>query len=138
MVIGRSATPSAGGTTKSSDAKGRKRSVGPGLADVQPQGNNTLIAYAAKHGSYALDGDGENSPYTQAILDHMEEPGVEIRILFGMVRDNVMRRTKGQQEPFVYGSVGGRQLYLVPPQSTALPSGDTHERQLWETIRAKG
>jgi branched-chain amino acid transport system substrate-binding protein len=138
MATGRGAVPGLGGAAAGSNAKGATRSVGPGLADVQPRGNNTLIAYAAKHGSYALDGTGENSPYTQALLDHIEEPGVEIRILFGMVRDNVMSRTNGQQEPFVYGSVGGRQLYLVPPrvQATA-PLGGAQERQMWETIQGK-
>jgi branched-chain amino acid transport system substrate-binding protein len=139
MVIGRSAAPIAGGRATGSGAKGGTRGVGHGLAEVQPQGNNTLIAYAAKHGSFALDGDGENSPYTQALLDHIEEPGIEIRILFGMVRDNVMRRTNGRQEPFVYGSLGGRQLYIVPPHihAAALPPGGEQERQMWETIQSK-
>jgi branched-chain amino acid transport system substrate-binding protein len=137
MVIGRSAAPTSGGRSTGSGAKGGTRSVGPGLAEVQPQGN-TLIAYAAKHGSYALDGDGENSPFTQALLDHIEEPGVEVRILFGMVRDNVVRRTHGRQEPFVYGSVGGRQLYLVPPRmETAVPRGGEQERKMWEMIQGK-
>jgi branched-chain amino acid transport system substrate-binding protein len=139
MVIGRGAAPTAGERSTGSGAKGGTRSIGPGLAEVQPQGNNTLIAYAAKHGSYALDGDGDNSPYTQALLDHIEEPGVEIRILFGMVRDNVMRRTNGRQEPFVYGSVGGRHLYFVSPrtQTAGLPPGGEQERKMWEMIQGK-
>lgn len=111
-----------------------------GLAVVEPRGANTLIAYAAKHGSVAYDGDASNSPYTLAILDHIEEPGVELRLLFGKVRDNVVRRTGGKQEPFVYGSIGGRQLYLVPPraQSASLQPSIDPERKMWSAIQAKG
>jgi uncharacterized caspase-like protein len=40
------------------------RSVGQGLAKVEPTSPNVLIAYSAKAGSTAADGDGTNSPFT--------------------------------------------------------------------------
>ena len=40
------------------------RSVGRGLAKVEPITSDTLIAFAAKAGSTALDGNGKNSPFT--------------------------------------------------------------------------
>ena len=57
------------------------RSVGRGLADTEPEGN-MLVAYSAKHGTVAEDGVGKHSPFTQALLAHLEEPGLEINLLF--------------------------------------------------------
>ena len=39
---------------------------------------DTLIAYAAAPGSTALDGDGDHSPFAQALLAHLAEPGLGI------------------------------------------------------------
>src|ERR1700760_4186855 len=44
------------------------RSLGRGLARVEPSQPNTLIAFAAKGGSIALDGNTGNSPFTSALL----------------------------------------------------------------------
>jgi uncharacterized caspase-like protein len=40
----------------------RTRSIGRGLADMAP-GGNVLVAYAAKSGTVARDGDGLHSPF---------------------------------------------------------------------------
>ena len=53
-----------------------KRSVGRGLAKVEPTMSDTLIAFAAKAGSTASDGDGRNSPFVTALLKHLAEPGL--------------------------------------------------------------
>lgn len=89
------------------------RSLGRGLAKVEPAAADTLIAFSAKAGSVALDGDGENSPFTAALLKHFPTPGLDVRIAFGRVRDDVLASTKRAQEPFVYGSLGGRTIALV-------------------------
>src|SRR5262249_24578838 len=60
-------------------------------------------------------GDGPNSPYATALLRHLGEPGVDIRIALGQVRDDVLAITGGHQEPFIYGSLGGATIALVPP-----------------------
>lgn len=111
---------------------GSLRTVSQGLAEVDER-DNTLIAYAAKHGSVAYDGIEEDSPYTLALIDHMGTPGVDVRIMFGMVRDNVMRRTRGKQVPYVYGAIGGDQLYLVPPKPGA--PADAKEQEFWNRIK---
>lgn len=90
------------------------RSVGRGLAKVEPTTTNTLIAFAAKAGSTASDGSGANSPFTAALLKNLSEPGLDLRIAFGRVRDEVMLKTDRKQEPFVYGSLGGSVIALVP------------------------
>ena len=96
---------------------GATRSIGRGLARIEPSGE-TLVAYAAKEGTVASDGDGRNSPYSGALLAHLEEPGLEVGLLFRKVRDTVLASTGGRQEPFVYGSLSSRGAYLgVRPDS---------------------
>jgi len=91
------------------------RSIGRGLARVEPQSSDTLIAFAAKAGSTADDGDGTHSPFTIALLKHITMPGLDLRIAFGRIRDDVLKLTGNRQEPFVYGSLGGTTVSLVPP-----------------------
>ena len=91
---------------------GATRSIGRGLARVEPSGE-TLVAYAAKEGTVAADGAGKNSPYTGALLSHLEEPGLEVGLMFRRVRDAVLASTGGRQEPFVYGSLSSRGVYLA-------------------------
>jgi hypothetical protein len=101
------------------------RSIGRGLAKIEPTSPNTLIAYSAKAGSTALDGDSKNSPFTIALAKHLTTPGLDVRRAFGFVRDDVLKDTGNRQEPFVYGSLGGDDLPLVPAKaalSTSAPS----------------
>ncbi len=88
------------------------RSIGRGLARVEPEGG-TLVAYAAKGGEVALDGDGQNSPFVTAILKYLPMPGVEINKFFRLVRDDVLNSTNRKQEPFVYGSLPSDDFFFV-------------------------
>jgi hypothetical protein len=108
--------------------KTMKRSIGTraigtrGLAKVEPTNPNTMIAFAAKAGSTAADGDGKNSPFATALANHLATPGMDLRKSFGYVRDDVMKVTNNQQEPFIYGSLGGNDVALVPaPAVVAAP-----------------
>lgn len=98
------------------------RSIGRGLAKIEPTSPNTLIAYSAKAGSTALDGDAKNSPFTIALARHLTKPGLDVRRAFGFVRDDVLKETGNRQEPFVYGSLGGDDLPLVPARAVPAPS----------------
>jgi hypothetical protein len=89
--------------------------AGGGLSQPLDVGADTLVAYAAKAGSKSFDGDGPNSPYATALLRHLGEPGLDIRIALGRVRDDVLTMTGGRQEPFIYGSLGGATIALVAP-----------------------
>ncbi len=94
---------------------GIRATVSGGLAKIEDVSADTLVAYAAKAGSISYDGDGLNSPYATALLRHLAEPGLDIRIVLGRVRDEVLSMTSGRQEPFIYGSLGGATIPLVPP-----------------------
>jgi tetratricopeptide (TPR) repeat protein len=87
------------------------RSLGTGLARVEPEGG-TMVAYAAKAGQVAHDGDDGNSPFMKALLRRMKQPGLEISMLFRFVRDDVLAATGRQQEPFVYGSLPSEPFYF--------------------------
>ena len=89
------------------------RSVGRGLARVEPATTDTLIAYAARAGSTVADGDGANSPFTAALLKHIAVPDLDVRIAFGNVRDEVLKNTSNKQEPYISGSLGGGTIALV-------------------------
>src|SRR5262249_42951641 len=80
---------------------------------------SVLVAFAARDGTTAIDGSGRNSPFTTALLHHLETPGLEINFLFRNVRDDVIVATQHQQEPFVYGSLSKDPIYLQPVPSPA-------------------
>ncbi|WP_407118556.1 caspase family protein [Bradyrhizobium sp. LMG 9283] len=95
------------------------RAIGRGLAKVEPTTPNTMIAFAAKAGSTASDGDSRNSPFATALAEHLPKPGLDLRKAFGFVRDDVLKSTANKQEPFVYGSLGGDDVPLVPAKPVA-------------------
>ena len=121
------------------------RSIGRGLARVEPSGE-TLVAYAAKDGTVASDGSGRNSPYSEALLAYLEEPRLDVGLMFRKVRDAVLASTGGRQEPFTYGSLSSRGAYLGTPPASAVvspvvaESGESEsasERLIAEQLAAK-
>ena len=95
------------------------RGIGRGLAKIEPTNSNTMIAFAAKAGSTASDGDAKNSPFAAALVERLPTPGLDVRKAFGFVRDDVLKNTGYQQEPYVYGSLGGDDVPLVPAKPAA-------------------
>lgn len=94
--------------------RGSRRSLGRGLARIEPE-DSTLVIYAAKDGTTADDGVGRpHSPFTQALLKHIATPGTEVRILFGRIGEDVAAVTGRQQLPHLYGTLGGKEFYLLP------------------------
>src|SRR6202163_3205341 len=98
------------------------RAIGRGLAKVEPSRPNTMIAFAAKAGSTASAGEGKNSPFATAFVHHLAKPRLHLPKGFGFVRDDVLKATNNTQEPFIYGSLGGHDVMLVPaPPVAAAP-----------------
>ncbi|TPQ42259.1 caspase (peptidase), partial [Bradyrhizobium guangdongense] len=95
------------------------RAIGRGLAKVEPTSPNTMIAFAAKAGSTASDGDSKNSPFAAALVERLPTPGLDLGKAFRFVRDDVLKTTGNKQEPFVYGSLGGDDVPLVPAKPVA-------------------
>ena len=59
------------------------RAIGRGLAKIELLTSDTLIAFAAKAGSTAMDGDGKNSPYTSALVKHLATPDLDYALRSG-------------------------------------------------------
>jgi uncharacterized caspase-like protein len=120
---------------------GRTRSISRGLARVEPNGRDIVVAYAAREGTTAADGEGTNSPYTAALLKHIGTPGLDVRLLFGKVRDDVVSATGGEQEPYIYESLGGDVLSLANADATAVATtepeqqGVDREALYWSSVR---
>src|SRR6202140_5216037 len=111
------------------------RGIGRGLAKIEPASPNTIIVYSAKAGSTSLDGDAKSSPFTLALANHLTTPGLDVRKAFGFVRDDVLKTTGNRQEPFVYGSLGGNDVPLVPAKlapAAAAPNPQAEARADYE------
>ena len=68
-----------------------------------------MIVYATKDGSVAEDGDDDHSPFTKALLTHIHEARLDIRLMFSKVRCCNRPRT---EQPFTYGSLPGEGLFF--------------------------
>lgn len=83
---------------------------GAGLAPMTTV-SGTLVAYATKDGATAEDGSGRNSPYTTALLQHLDAPE-DIAVVLRRVRESVLKSTGQRQEPWEYGSLIGDRLVV--------------------------
>jgi TPR repeat protein len=130
-----------------------QRDIAVGLAKPVAA-SGMLIAYAAREGSTSADGAGDDSPYAVALARHLTETGVDVRILFGEVHDDVLKATGGRQEPSNYDSIGGQGFYLTaatgasggePSRGSALavtngpvaPDSRQMELAFWDKVDAK-
>jgi formylglycine-generating enzyme required for sulfatase activity len=75
-----------------------------GLARIDKT-QGTVIAYATAPDDVASDGKGRNSPFTAALLKWLQEPGLEIGMMFRRVAADVNSQTGGRQLPETYISL---------------------------------
>jgi uncharacterized caspase-like protein len=91
----------------------RRLSVQTGLAEMKSS-EGTLFAFATGPGQSALDGPkGGHSPFTQALLEHVAQPGVEIQEAMRLVRAQVAERTNKDQLPWGHSNLLAP-VYLNP------------------------
>lgn len=102
------------------------RSLAPatGLGRIETvSASGTMIAFATAPGSVALDGDDRHSPFTAALLKHIESPDVDIDVMMKRVRGEVVTATGNRQEPFTESSLT-TEFFLngKAPTEAALPA----------------
>ncbi|WP_181707225.1 caspase family protein [Chthonobacter rhizosphaerae] len=90
----------------------RSVAVGRGLARLDP-GINRLIAYSTEPGNTASDGSGDNSPFTKALLKHIDAPGISFGDMMSEVTADVASATNNAQIPSVVQSL--RQRFQMRP-----------------------
>ncbi len=110
----------------------RYAGVRGGLARIEKVAG-TFIAYATAPDQVAFDGKGQNSPFTSALLQHIETPGLSVGDLMIDVRNKVLAETNGRQEPWDQSSLRAR-FYFVPPEQ-AKPSAVSEAASEWAAIQ---
>ena len=101
-----------------SATRGIKVSSGPAPVSASA---GTLIAFATAPGTVAEDGQGGNSPFTTALLEHIETPGLEVRQLMARVRQSVRKATQGRQIPWESSSLETDFYFRGPPTEQPKP-----------------
>jgi len=117
--------------TSSPSKKARKRKLGKqrgdsgaGLAPITPI-DEFFVSYATAAGTTASDGTGKNSPYTAALLQHIEKP-IPIEMFFKKVRETVKSTTAPPQVPAEYTSLVGDFCFTDCGISISEPSKICH------------
>jgi hypothetical protein len=64
-----------------------------------PADDGMLVEYATQPNRVAEDGTSHNSPFTTALLKHIQEPNVEIATMLRRVGNDVYKDTNGLQNP---------------------------------------
>jgi tetratricopeptide (TPR) repeat protein len=92
--------------------KTRSGKVAQGMAPMETDDGGLLIAFATSPGDVAEDGEGQNSPFTTALLQHMNTPGLELELMMKRVKKDVFSSTKKRQQPWVNSALRD-EIYLV-------------------------
>ncbi|MCU4181592.1 caspase family protein [Bosea sp. BH3] len=87
----------------------KSRAVTRGLTAIETQSaSGILIAFATDPRATALDGERDgNSPFTSALLKHIETPEVSITTVMDRVRADVWESTGKKQKPWTNSSIIG-------------------------------
>lgn len=134
-----------------SNSATRSVNVSSGLAEMK-SGEGTLIAFATGPGQTALDGqEGNNSPFTRALIDNITKPGVEIQQAMTSVRAQVNEETHKGQLPWGHTNlIGAVYLNQAPttqvanaaptassstPAAAASSSSDGVELEYWRSVK---
>ncbi len=86
-----------------------------------------IIVYATQADDVAEDGVGRNSPFSEAFLKEIKEPGLEVGTMFRRIGRDVYVATRGQQSPEL-------SISIVPEYS--LNQADT-DQTIWARIRSQ-
>jgi hypothetical protein len=93
------------------------KTAGHGLAivDAKTGSPGTFVSFSTSPGAEAEDGNGDDSPYTTALLTAAKEPGIPIEETFKRVRLQVNRVTDGRQTPWDSSSLTEDFSFLAGP-----------------------
>ena len=109
-------------------ARGLARSMGLSRTEATSRGlarvkgvPGTLVVYATEAGDVASDGDGDNSPFTEALLAHIERPGLNVFAMIDAVAQSVFKATNEKQLPSIQSSPMGLGSFSLASAAVAPP-----------------
>ena len=125
--------------TRSLARSANRSSEETGLARPASSVEGTYIAFATEPDNVALDGEGRNSPFTKALLEHIEKPNVEISSLMTRVRRDVFNATDKKQLPFSNSGLLG-EFYFNPQAGNTTANDELArlkaEAEDWQKVAA--
>ena len=103
--------------------------AGVGLAPQDSQ-MGSLVSFSTQPGAVAIDGTGDNSPFTKSMLDDSFKLGVDIKSGMMEVADDVWKATSQKQKPWMNDSLGQtvflkRPVIKLAPAEPAVAAADT-------------
>ncbi|WP_333869310.1 MULTISPECIES: caspase family protein [Leisingera] len=106
-----------------------------GLAEMKaPTG--TFLAYATAPGEVALDGEGENSPFTEALAREIVVPGAPVEQVFKQVRRAVLEQSGGGQTPWDTSSLVSDFTFAAAEPEAVMSAAEIEEAQIWRSVKA--
>ncbi len=87
----------------------RSAAITQGLSEIKiaNAGTGVAIAFATSPGEVAFDGDGANSPFTEALLRHIGTENADITQILSRVTGDVYEATDQAQRPWLNTSLTG-------------------------------
>jgi len=83
------------------------KSKNRGLAAVQRQPTNSIIAFSADAGAVAEDSKERNSLFTAHLLNNLKTSGISVQELFEKTGNSVINASEGRQCPSLYNKFDG-------------------------------
>ena len=87
--------------------------AGVGLA-AQDGTLGSLIAFSTQPGAVAIDGQGDQSPFTASMLSHTFKLGIDVKTAMAQVTDDVWKATEQKQKPWSSDSLGQTVFFKRP------------------------
>jgi len=107
----------------------RSLDVGRSLARVEAAAS-MMIVYSTEPGKVAMDGTGRNSPFTAALLQHIDTEGASISDVMIAVRNDVLKATGGKQRPFESASLTSQFFFKPAAAATAADTSSETSAEL--------
>ena len=93
----------------------RSTAIGRGLAPVEA-GVGTLVSFSTQPDNVALDGTGRNSPFTRALVQHIQSSNDDLSAILIAVRNDVIADTQRKQVPWEHSALTGRFYFSRSPR----------------------
>lgn len=102
-----------------------RSAVSTGLAEMKldDPGKGLAIAFATSPGEIALDGNGDHSPFTEALLNHIDAQNTDFTEVMSRVTGQVFETTGQSQRPWLNTSLTGP-VVLNPTNAVAVAQPD--------------